>query len=65
METPQARYPIGIENFEKIRKEDFLYVDKTEYLHMMLQTSGYYLLCPPRRFGKSLFLSAPVLKKGN
>lgn len=50
-------YPIGIENFEKIRRGGYLYVDKTRYLHLLLKQGGYFLLCRPRRFGKSLFLS--------
>ena len=50
-------YPIGIENFEKLINSGFLYIDKTEYIHRLANQSGYYLLCRPRRFGKSLFLS--------
>ena len=50
-------YPIGIENFEDIIKGGFLYVDKTEYIYRLTQHKGYYLLCRPRRFGKSLLMS--------
>ena len=57
MAEQQIDYPVGIENFEKIRTEGFLYIDKTEYLHKMVRRPGYYLLCRPRRFGKSLFLT--------
>ncbi len=49
--------PIGIQTFDKIREEDFLYVDKTEQIHRLLTSSGYFFLSRPRRFGKSLTLS--------
>ena len=50
-------YPIGIQNFEKIRKEGYLYVDKTALIHQMATTGSYYFLSRPRRFGKSLLVS--------
>ena len=51
-------YPIGIQTFERIRKEDMLYIDKTEYVYRMTHTDGtYFFLSRPRRFGKSLLLS--------
>lgn len=50
-------YPIGIQNFEKIRKEGFLYIDKTELIYQLVKTGNYYFLSRPRRFGKSLLLS--------
>lgn len=51
-------YPIGIQTFERIRKEDKLYIDKTEYIYRMAHTSGtYFFLGRPRRFGKSLLVS--------
>ena len=51
-------YPIGMQTFSEIREEDFLYVDKTEYIYRMTHTSGkYFFLCRPRRFGKSLLVS--------
>ncbi len=49
-----ALYPIGIQNFEKIRKEGYLYVDKTALIYQMVKTGSYYFLSRPRRFGKSL-----------
>jgi Predicted AAA-ATPase/PD-(D/E)XK nuclease superfamily len=49
--------PIGIQTFEKIRKEDFLYVDKTEQIHRLITSGDYFFLSRPRRFGKSLTLS--------
>ena len=51
-------YPIGMQTFSEIREEDFLYVDKTEYIYRMSHTSGkYFFLARPRRFGKSLLVS--------
>ena len=51
-------YPIGIHTFERIRKEDKLYIDKTEYIYRMAHTSGtYFFLGRPRRFGKSLLVT--------
>ncbi len=51
-------YPIGIQTFERIRKEDKFYIDKTEYIYRMTHTSGtYFFLSRPRRFGKSLLVS--------
>ncbi|MEY4538599.1 MAG: hypothetical protein RLZZ306_356, partial [Bacteroidota bacterium] len=51
------KYPVGIQDFEKLRSENFLYVDKTEFIHKMVDIGGYYFLSRPRRFGKSLFIS--------
>ncbi len=51
-------YPIGIQTFERVRKEDKFYVDKTEYIYRMTHTDGkYFFLSRPRRFGKSLLVS--------
>ncbi len=58
METTFIRkYPIGIQNFEKIRKEGYLYVDKTDLVYQLVKTGSYYFLSRPRRFGKSLLIS--------
>lgn len=51
------KYPVGIQNFTKLREEGYLYVDKTEYLYKLIRNKGYYFLSRPRRFGKSLLLS--------
>ena len=51
------KYPIGIQNFEKIRKEGFIYVDKTDLVFKMMSEGYYYFLSRPRRFGKSMLLS--------
>lgn len=51
------KYPIGIQNFEKIRKDGFVYVDKTALIYQIVSEGSYYFLSRPRRFGKSLLLS--------
>ena len=50
-------YPIGIQNFEKIRNDGYVYVDKTALIYRLATTGTYYFLSRPRRFGKSLLLS--------
>ena len=50
-------YPIGIQNFEKIRNDGYLYIDKTALMYQMVKTGSYYILSRPRRFGKSLLIS--------
>lgn len=50
-------YPIGIQNFEKIRTGNFLYIDKTASIYKLVKTGSYYFLSRPRRFGKSLLIS--------
>ena len=50
-------YPIGIQNFEKIRKEGYAYVDKTALIYRLVKKGSYYFLSRPRRFGKSLLIS--------
>ena len=50
-------YPIGIQNFESLRKGGFTYVDKTGLIYQLAATGRYYFLGRPRRFGKSLLLS--------
>ena len=51
------KYPVGIQNFEDLRKEGYCYVDKTELMYQLVQSGKYYFLSRPRRFGKSLLLS--------
>ena len=51
------KYPIGIQNFEKIRKDGYVYVDKTDFVWKLVNEGSYYFLSRPRRFGKSLLLS--------
>jgi hypothetical protein len=49
--------PIGVQDFEKLRKGDYLYVDKTALMYQLVSTGSYYFLSRPRRFGKSMLLS--------
>ena len=51
------KLPIGVQSFKDLREKGFLYVDKTEYLFRLANSSKVYFLSRPRRFGKSLFLS--------
>jgi hypothetical protein len=49
--------PIGISTFEKIRSDNYAYVDKTQHIARLATTGGrYYFLSRPRRFGKSLLI---------
>lgn len=58
MRMEQVRkLPIGIQDFEKLRDEGYLYVDKSEYIYRLVHFGKHYFLSRPRRFGKSLFLS--------
>ena len=51
------KLPIGLQSFEVMRNEGFVYVDKTEYVLRLAAESRVFFLSRPRRFGKSLFLS--------
>ena len=53
----ELRYPVGEQDFAKIRTQNLIYVDKTEVLYRLVTTRSYYFLSRPRRFGKSLMLS--------
>ncbi|MDE7440761.1 MAG: ATP-binding protein [Muribaculaceae bacterium] len=56
--TVMRGYAIGQQDFKTLRKDGAIYVDKTEFIHKIVDsTSKYYFLARPRRFGKSLFLS--------
>ena len=50
-------YPIGVQNFESLRKDDYFYIDKTALVYQLARTGRYYFLSRPRRFGKSLLIS--------
>ena len=52
------KLPTGIQSFEKLRQDNFLYIDKTEYIYNLVKNNVPYFLSRPRRFGKSLLLSA-------
>ena len=51
------KYPIGIQDFEKLRTKGYSYVDKSRFVYKLVTEGEYYFLSRPRRFGKSLFLS--------
>ncbi|MEE1234804.1 MAG: AAA family ATPase, partial [Bacteroidaceae bacterium] len=51
------KYPIGIQQFEKLREDEWVYVDKTRQVYELVQGGSCYFLSRPRRFGKSLLLS--------
>lgn len=56
-ETNNRILPVGIQSFEKIRKEGLLYVDKTEIIWNLVNSNKTYnYLSRPRRFGKSLLV---------
>jgi hypothetical protein len=49
--------PIGVQDFESLRNDGYLYVDKTALVYQLATTGRYYFLSRPRRFGKSILLS--------
>ena len=51
------KYPIGIQSFEKIIEDGFIYVDKTALIYKLTHEGNIYFLSRPRRFGKSLLVS--------
>jgi Predicted AAA-ATPase/PD-(D/E)XK nuclease superfamily len=51
------KYPVGIQDFNKLRSQNYVYVDKTSFVWQMADWGGYYFLSRPRRFGKSLLVS--------
>ncbi|MDR2471964.1 MAG: ATP-binding protein [Tannerella sp.] len=57
METKPRKLPIGIQTFDEIREENYIYVDKTQYLVNMIDNGKLYFYARPRRFGKSLTVS--------
>ncbi len=51
------KYPIGIQSFDRIREDGFVYVDKTDMIYDLVNDGSVYFLSRPRRFGKSLLVS--------
>ena len=51
------KYPIGIQAFEDIRNNGYIYVDKTDLIYDLAHEGKFYFLSRPRRFGKSLLVS--------
>jgi hypothetical protein len=54
---PEPKLPIGIQAFETLRGQGYLYVDKTRWVHRLVTQGMFYFLARPRRFGKSLLVS--------
>lgn len=52
-----SKLPVGIQSFEDLRRQDYLYIDKTMYIAQLAEGGKVYFLSRPRRFGKSLFIS--------
>ena len=57
MEKIFRRYPIGIQDFEQLRNNNCIYIDKTDLIYRIANTYTVYFLSRPRRFGKSLLIS--------
>lgn len=53
---PLQKLPIGIQNFESLIQDGYLYVDKTRVICDLITRGRYYFLSRPRRFGKSLLM---------
>lgn len=51
------KFPIGIQNFESLRRENYLYVDKSELIYLLANSGKPCFLARPHRFGKSLLIS--------
>ncbi|WP_418878083.1 AAA family ATPase, partial [Xylanibacter rarus] len=51
------KYPIGIQSFDRIIEDGYVYVDKTDMIYDLTHEGGIYFLSRPRRFGKSLLVS--------
>lgn len=52
-----TRFPIGLQDFQGLREDGYLYIDKTKFIHELATNGKYYFLSRPRRFGKSLLLT--------
>ena len=51
------KLPIGIQDFKKLIEGDYVYIDKTKYIHQIINSGSVFFLSRPRRFGKSLTIS--------
>ena len=51
------KYPIGIQSFDQIIEDGYVYVDKTDLVYKLVKEGKIYFLSRPRRFGKSLLIS--------
>ena len=57
MEQSNKKLPVDIQSFETMQTENYLYVDKTQYIYRLVTEGKFYFLSRPRRFGKSLLVS--------
>jgi len=57
VEQVMQKLPVGVQNFESLIHDGYLYVDKTEQIWRLINDGRHYFLARPRRFGKSLLLS--------
>ena len=65
MRSERKMLPIGVENFEKLRRNDMYYVDKTEIIADLLRNHGdANLFTRPRRFGKTLTMRSEERRVG-
>ena len=53
----EIKYPIGMQSFEQIRNEGYVYVDKTDLIYRLVKDGRICVLGRPRRFGKSVLIS--------
>ena len=53
----RMKYPIGIQSFEQIIQNGYVYVDKTSLIYKLINEGKIYYMSRPRRFGKSLLIS--------
>lgn len=51
------KFPIGVQSFEQLRNDGYVYVDKTDLVYRLVKSGKIYFLSRPRRFGKSLLVS--------
>ena len=51
------RLPLSVQDFRALRQEGRVYIDKTQFIHQMVDAGKYYFLSRPRRFGKTLLVS--------
>ena len=51
------KYPIGIQSFDRLMEDGYVYIDKTDMVYSLVTEGSIYFLSRPRRFGKSLLVS--------
>ncbi|MCI5829063.1 MAG: AAA family ATPase [Spirochaetia bacterium] len=51
------KFPVGIQDFESLIKDGYVYVDKTAYIYDLVNSGRYFFFSRPRRFGKSLLIT--------